>query len=234
MPDSESPTPRSVAPRFEDSEAHAAAVREAVLRAADPAAALERAWSREPAHALLSQAGRVRVLAIGKAGVPMAREAARLLGGGAGGAGAGAARGCAGLVVTSPHPDAASAARATGFEVLEADHPIATSRNVAAARRVEAFARATAPDELLLVLMSGGGSALLAWPAGSLTLDDLTGATRRLLRAGAPIRELNCVRKHCERLKGGRLARLVGAGHAPARPLCWRSWFPMSSATRSM
>lgn len=172
----------------------------AVLDAADPARALARAWPTD----LLGDAP-VRLLVVGKAAIPMAREAlARLDASGP------HPRLTEGLVITTPHPDAGS----LPVETLVADHPLATESNLVAASRVEAFVSRTGAGERLLVLLSGGGSALLTSPAGALTLGDIRAATGSLLRAGSPIRELNAVRKHCERLKGGRLARLVG-GAAP-------------------
>jgi hydroxypyruvate reductase len=182
-------------------------VRRAVLEAWDPADAVERAWPAD-------LRGSVRVLAVGKAAVPMARRAATLLRRGAvpdGGVGLGP-----GLIVTTSGPHAP----VPGFEVLVADHPLPTARNLGAATGVAAFVRAVEPEQTLLVLLSGGGSALLTAPAGGLTLDDVREATGSLLRCGATIRELNAVRKHCERLKGGKLARMVGAqgrsGQGPA------------------
>jgi glycerate 2-kinase len=97
-------------------------------------------------------------------------------------------------------------------DCLFVDHPSPTSRNVDAARAVEGFVkRGAAKDDgrSLLALISGGGSAHLASPAGELTLEDVAQASSLLMRTGATITELNTVRKHMERLKGGRLARLA-------------------------
>lgn len=194
-------------------EQRAAEVVRGVLAAADPSGAVERAW---PGEELAGR--RVRLLAVGKAAVPMARRGLELIGGGgawrlgAVGTAQAGATACAtplaaALVVTTPYREA----HTLGIETIVADHPLATARNVAASARVEAFVRATAADETLLVLLSGGGSALLTAPAEGLELEDLRAVTGGLLKAGATIGELNAVRKHCERLKGGRLARLVGA-----------------------
>ncbi len=103
-----------------------------------------------------------------------------------------------------------------GIEVLPADHPLPSHRNLQAARRVEAFMDRLGEQDTLLALISGGGSAHLCSPVPPLTLDDLRRATDALLRAGATIQELNAVRKHAERLKGGNLARLA----FPARVHC--------------
>jgi glycerate 2-kinase len=92
-----------------------------------------------------------------------------------------------------------------------AGHPIPDSRSVKAARRALAIAAATAPGDLLVVLLSGGASALMALPAEGITLEDKQETVRRLLRAGATIDELNTVRKHLSGIKGGRLAAATGA-----------------------
>jgi glycerate 2-kinase len=93
----------------------------------------------------------------------------------------------------------------------DAGHPIPDSRSVNAARRALDIAAATAPDDLLVVLLSGGASALMALPAEGITLEDKQETVRRLLRAGAAIDELNAVRKHLSGIKGGRLAAATGA-----------------------
>ena len=100
--------------------------------------------------------------------------------------------------------------------VLPADHPLPTQRNLHAADAVEQLARNLKETDTLLACISGGGSAHLASPAEGLTLTDLRDTTNALLRAGATINELNAVRKHCERLKGGNLARLA----SPATIYC--------------
>jgi hydroxypyruvate reductase len=96
---------------------------------------------------------------------------------------------------------------------LAAGHPIPDPRGLAAAAEVEALVRGLGERDLLVVLLSGGASALLPAPADGITLADKAAATRVLLRSGATIGELNAVRKHLSRLKGGGLARLA----APAR-----------------
>jgi len=99
------------------------------------------------------------------------------------------------------------------IEVVEAAHPVPDAAGVAAAERILSLARGCGADDLLLCLISGGGSALLAMPAPGLTLDDKRAVTRELLRCGATIHEINCLRKHLSAIKGGRLA----AAAAPAR-----------------
>jgi hydroxypyruvate reductase len=99
------------------------------------------------------------------------------------------------------------------IEVLEAAHPVPDARSEAAARRILAAVQGLGPDDLVLALISGGGSALMALPAPGLTLEDKQAVNRALLHSGATIHEMNCVRKHLSAIKGGRLA---AAAH-PAR-----------------
>lgn len=95
-------------------------------------------------------------------------------------------------------------------ELCEASHPLPDGRGVEATRRLVGLARRAEKDDLLLVVLSGGGSALLTWPAEGLALADLQTTTDALLRSGATIHELNVVRRHLDRVKGGGLVRLAG------------------------
>ena len=101
----------------------------------------------------------------------------------------------------------------TRIEVVEAAHPVPDATGRAAAGRILELARGLGADDLLLCLISGGGSALLSLPAPGVTLEDKQVVNRALLRSGATIAEMNCVRKHLSAIKGGRLA---AAAH-PAR-----------------
>jgi hydroxypyruvate reductase len=92
------------------------------------------------------------------------------------------------------------------IEVVEAGHPVPDAVGEAAVRRALALTAQLSPDDLLLCLLSGGGSSLLALPAGPVSLADKQLLTRELLKSGATIREINCVRKHLSAIKGGRLA----------------------------
>ena len=98
-------------------------------------------------------------------------------------------------------------------EIVEASHPVPDAAGVRAAQRILALAQGLGPDDQLVFLASGGGSALLALPAPGLTLADKQTVTLALLRSGATIAEINTVRKHLSAIKGGRLA----AAAAPAR-----------------
>ncbi len=94
----------------------------------------------------------------------------------------------------------------------EAGHPVPDARGVAAAGEMLDIAAGLGADDLLIVLLSGGGSALLTLPAEGISLEDKQRVTDHLLRAGAPIGDLNAVRKHLSRIKGGRLALAAAAG----------------------
>jgi hydroxypyruvate reductase len=92
------------------------------------------------------------------------------------------------------------------IRVVEAGHPVPDEHGEAAARAILAAAAALGPDDLLLALVSGGGSALLSLPVESVTMAELKALTRELLASGAPIQDMNTVRKHLSLIQGGRLA----------------------------
>lgn len=112
-----------------------------------------------------------------------------------------------GLVVTRYHH---TPPRAEGLieriEVLEASHPVPDQAGMDASERMLALTQGLTADDLVICLVSGGGSALLTLPANGLTLADKQRINRELLACGAPISEMNTVRKHISRIKGGRLA----------------------------
>ncbi|MCL4222563.1 MAG: DUF4147 domain-containing protein [Phycisphaerales bacterium] len=169
----------------------------AVLRACDAGAALARFSSRLP-----QEPRTLWLLAFGKGSSAMAGTALRLWG----------ERVSRGLVVARPEHVSRTDRAGGRVEVLPADHPIPTQRNVDAAVAVERFVQQVGRDERLVVLISGGGSAQLSAPRRPLVLEDVARLTEALLRSGATINEINCVRKHCERIKGGQLARLRAGG----------------------
>ena len=92
------------------------------------------------------------------------------------------------------------------IRVVEAGHPVPDEAGERAAREILQSAEGLAPDDLLLVLISGGGSSLLSLPAPGVTMDELKALTGKLLKSGADIREMNTVRKHLSAIAGGRLA----------------------------
>lgn len=172
------------------------------LAAADPAAAVTRHFHRSRRGLLVGgnrlplPEGRVFVLAFGKAAPAMAQAALAVL------------EGCeiAGLVA-SPSGTAAGS-----LEAVAAGHPLPNAGSLAAGRRMLELAGEASRHDLVLVLVSGGGSALAEAPAPGLALHDLEEVNRALLRSGAPITEVNTVRRHLSAFKGGRLA----AAAAPA------------------
>jgi hydroxypyruvate reductase len=136
---------------------------------------------------------RVLVLGAGKAGASMARGVEAILG----------------LHVSDGFVVVKDGYRlpAARVEIAEAGHPVPDGRGLAASARLLALAESSTADDLVLFLVSGGGSALTPAPALPITLEDKQGVTRLLLAAGATINELNAVRKHLSRFKGGLLAR---------------------------
>lgn len=160
--------------------------------AADPGLALSRALADHP----LPQpdpGGRLRIVAIGKAAVPMAEALIARLEGAAFEA----------LVVTN-HENARPVAGAT---VLAAGHPVPDEDGARAALAAEALLRAAGPGDRVIALVSGGGSALLPAPTGGVSLADKAATSRLLLNAGFDIYRMNLVRQALSRLKGGGLLR---------------------------
>jgi glycerate-2-kinase len=172
------------------------AIFRSALAAVEPGAALRRAVQREEDGALrvagepLPPGARLVVLALGKAALPMARALEALAGD--------AIR--AGLVVAK---DAGLAGR---LPLRVTGHPVPDARSAEAGCEALRIAAEARPEDVLLVLLSGGASSLLATPAEGLSLEDLAGTNERLLASGAAIDELNAVRKHLSALAGGRLA----------------------------
>ena len=152
-----------------------------------------------------SQHGRTLVLGAGKAGGAMAAAVDALWP---------VAAPLSGLVVTRyDHVPPAYKARPGRIEVVEASHPVPDAAGQRAAQRMVELTRGLTANDLVLCLVSGGGSALLSMPAPGLTLADKQAVNKALLASGAAIDEMNCVRKHLSAIKGGRLAALC----APAR-----------------
>ncbi|HSR14343.1 MAG TPA: DUF4147 domain-containing protein, partial [Gemmatimonadales bacterium] len=136
--------------------------------------------------------GRVIVVGWGKAAIGMAAGAVEALGGLPG-------------VVATPTPGRAP----PGIEVIAGEHPIPGPGSISGGHRLLEVAAAAGEGDTVLALISGGGSACSEVPAPGLSLDDLAATTEALLRSGAPITEINTVRRHLSGLKGGRLARVA-------------------------
>ncbi|MGO8917702.1 MAG: glycerate kinase [Stellaceae bacterium] len=163
----------------------------AALRAADPARVV-------PPHLPQPPRGRTVVVGAGKAAAAMAKAVEDHWPGP-----------LSGLVITR-YGHRVPTRR---IEVVEAGHPMPDAAGSEAAHRVLDSVRGLGADDLVLVLASGGGSALMVLPAPGIGLEDKRAVTRALLLSGATIGEINCVRKHLSAIKGGRLA----AAAAPAR-----------------
>ncbi len=97
------------------------------------------------------------------------------------------------------------------LRVVEAGHPVPDDSGEAAAKEILALVQSAGPDDLVLALISGGGSSLLSLPAGDISMADLKAVTKALLASGAPIQEMNVVRKHLSEIQGGRLAAATSA-----------------------
>ncbi len=173
------------------------AIIKAALEAVDPAAAVTRSLREED----LAGAARVFIVGAGKAGVAMARAAARQVG-----------SKLVGGVMAVP---VALREEVPGVRFIIGGHPLPTAGSLAAGEAIAALLSDTHPEDLVLALISGGGSALLELPMDGLGLADLQQVTDLALRAGAPITALNRMRWRLSQLKGGGLLRLA----APARVL---------------
>jgi glycerate 2-kinase len=173
---------------------------DAAVRAALPTEGIK-------AHLPPPPKGRTLVLGAGKAGGAMAAAVDALWP---------ADAPMSGLVITRyDHVPPAYQAQPGRIEVVEAAHPVPDAAGLAATERLMALTHDLTADDLVLFLVSGGGSALLTAPAEGLTLADKQAINQALLKSGAAIDEMNCVRKHLSRVKGGRLA----ARCSPARVL---------------
>ena len=164
---------------------------DAAVAAADPEVAVARSLPRPPT-------GRTVVIGAGKAAIAMARSVERHWPGPLEG------------FVIAPHGYAHDLTR---IGVVHGSHPVPDATSLAAAEKALALAATLGPDDLLLALISGGGSALMSKPAPGIAMDEKLGLVRALLKSGATIGELNCVRKQVSAIKGGRLALAAG----PAR-----------------
>ncbi len=188
-------------------------LQEAALDAVDPAVAIRRHVRREDGDLVvadrrytLGNYTRVFVIGGGKAAAPMAGALVRILG----------KRLTQGVLVTKyghaldvEGPSSPLHHHSARIRFVEAGHPVPDQSSVEGAQAVADLAMQATSRDLVICLISGGGSALLTLPVPGLTLGDLQKLTDSLLRSGATINELNTVRKHCSQLKGGNLAQLA-------------------------
>jgi glycerate 2-kinase len=181
----------------------------AALRSVDSEAAVRRSITRD-GHLLqingcrfdLGKARKVWILGAGKAAASMGQAVEKILGPCISG----------GILVTKYD----HSLPLKKLEIFEAGHPLPDANSIAAATRMTAFAKdRIESDDIVLCLLSGGASSLLASPAEGITLEDKLACTQLLLKGGADIHDLNAVRKHLSNLKGGGLARLL----APAKSI---------------
>lgn len=178
--------------------AHALRILEAGLNAAMPEIAIRRLVSFDGQTLTVGRRkfrpkGRIVVVGFGKASVRMAMAIEEVLG-----------DAIHDGAVISP-----SEGRLKRIEVLVGTHPLPSERNVKAAEKLVKLAGGLGEDDLLLVLISGGGSALFSLPPEGITIEDKARVSSQLMRAGADIYELNAVRKHISRVKGGRLSKIA-------------------------
>lgn len=183
-----------------------AAILTAAVRAVEPAAAVRRALVRRGYRLRLDTQGydlrqsrRIFVVGAGKAAAPMAAAAEQVLG----------RRITDGLVIVK-YGHAGPLRR---IRLVEAGHPLPDAAGERGAAQILDLLRSATEDDLVVCLISGGGSALLPAPAPGLSLQEKIAVTDLLLRSGATIQEINIVRKHLSQVKGGRLAQAA----APAR-----------------
>jgi hydroxypyruvate reductase len=182
---------------------HAWQIMRAALSAVDPAQAVHNYFSANPelVHQIKSTAGRIFVVGAGKASAPMTKAAVDIFGNDI-------SAGCVivkyGHVAPLCHPKT---------QLVEAGHPVPDEAGWRGAQQIESLLAGTGSDDVVLCLISGGGSALLTLPAPGLTLEHLQTTTEGLLAAGSTINEINTIRKHLSAVKGGQLARMA----APAR-----------------
>jgi glycerate 2-kinase len=161
---------------------------EAAVEAANPAAAVAKNLPPRPR-------GRTMVIAVGKAAVPMAQAVERHWDGPLEG------------VVIAPHGYTHDLKR---LDLVHASHPVPDHTSLRAAERALALASTLKAGDLLVALISGGASALMSKPVPGITIEEKFGLIKAVLKCGANIAELNCVRKQVSAIKGGRLARAAG------------------------
>ncbi len=180
-------------------------VMQAALRAVDPGRAVRRTLRRDGGRMIVADRayalgeGRVVVVGAGKASGAMAAAVEEVIG-----------EGVAGGAVVVEYGHAVPTQRVV---LHEGGHPIPDEAGVTGTAHVLAALRDLTPDDLVLCLLSGGGSALLVQPAVGISLADVQATNELLIRSGATIHEINAVRKHLSQVKGGQLVRMSAPAH---------------------
>lgn len=177
---------------------------QASIEAADPFRVIQQnlSISKEQIQAgsktfLLYPTSRIMAVSIGKASIAMAQAAQSILG----------ERIEKGIVVCKHRPDGCNFIGR--MEVIQGSHPVPEDQSIAAARMIEQMISGLSDKDVVLLLISGGGSALVCLPAEGITLQDMQTVTSALLKSGASINELNAVRKHLDMIKGGGLLKMA-------------------------
>jgi glycerate 2-kinase len=183
---------------------------QAALQAVDPGEAVHRCMKLAENQLalgervyLLDKVNSIRIVGAGKAGYPMAKAAVEIIG----------ARLSDSVVIVKDGHLGSVLSDYPQLCFIEASHPVPDQRGVLGTRRIQEVMKDLQPDDLVIALISGGGSALLTAPADNISLADLRKLTADLLACGATIQEINTLRKHLDLVKGGGLARMV----APAQ-----------------
>ena len=182
----------------------------AALRAVDPAQAVMNHLRREGQLLIakditynLDNFRHIYIVGAGKAGVPMVAAIARLLGD----------QITSGIVLVKEGYGSANDQVLDRIRIVEAGHPIPDRRCLTGSKQIQNLLEQAGVNDLVICLISGGGSALMTYPSGDIPFDTIQTVTQQLLNSGASISEINTIRKHIEALKGGQLARLAN----PAR-----------------
>jgi hydroxypyruvate reductase len=155
----------------------------------------ENGFSIDGKHYSINQNGKIKVVAIGKASISMTRGLLEVLG----------EKIHSGLVVTKKFSDE-PIDNTERFNIISGSHPVPDEKSIIAAETVIDYLKDTKEEDIVIFLISGGGSALLTEPEDGLKLAHLQKVTQLLLASGANIQEMNVIRKHLDRVKGGKLA----------------------------
>lgn len=173
---------------------HALGIFQAGIAAANPYLAVKRHFESSPIS--FSNYRKVHIIAFGKAACAMSNAAQEII----------PASLLGNAIAVTNYENVSTVAH---IDVIGASHPLPDAQGFAAAKRILSLAEHTREDEFILVLISGGGSALVPYPVAGVTLEEKIITTNLLLSCGATIHEINCIRKHLSKIKGGGLAKFI-------------------------